>query len=152
LGLVTIVLLFERELGEADGWMNSMGWGGAKSRARIACCVTALKPLGLSLEARRCVDAADAAGSRVQGRPRWSRAFGRRELKLTAGMAHADGSIEGAGPRYASARVRLLRRLVLGGMESPDTVEPRLGPIQLMLALRATGYFDACYFCLYPFP
>jgi hypothetical protein len=102
---------------------------GAKSRARIACCVTALGPLGLSLEARRCLDAADAARSRVQEGPRWSRAFGRRELKSTAGLAHADGSIERAGPRYASARVWFLRRLVLGGMESPNTVEPRLVPL-----------------------
>jgi hypothetical protein len=70
----------------------------------------------LSLEARCCLDAADAAGSRVQGGPRWSRAFGRRELILTAGVAQADGSIERASPRYASARVWLLRRLVLGGM------------------------------------
>jgi hypothetical protein len=52
----------------------------------------------LSLEARRCLDAADAAGSRVQEGPRWSRASGRRELKSTAGVAQADGSIERAAP------------------------------------------------------
>jgi hypothetical protein len=80
----------------------------------------------------------------VQGGPRWSRAFGRRELKSTAGVAQADGSIERAGPRYASARVWLLRRLVLGGMEPPNTVEPRLGPLNPIHACSQGHRLPCC--------
>jgi hypothetical protein len=88
----------------------------------------------------------------VREGPRWSRASGRRELKSTAGVAQADGSIERAAP---DTRVRGFGCYFVWYWVGWNPQTPLslvwVHSIKLMLAPRATGCFVARCFCLYPF-